>query len=163
MKLAEFNKRFAENEPAYKQLFRRFRIKSTGVNGIREGYERFGNPFLLRAIDILNDSLPAGESFSNLEDPYLENEAYVDDIPFDTAAVAAANKPTGKFWDFMGNMLGLANSTAATIANVKGSISGTGSGVQQTQTPQPSKPNYLMIGAGIAVLILIILLLKPKK
>ena len=130
MKLQEFKNRFAANQTAFNQLFRRYRIKATGIDGIKEGHERFGEAFLMRAIDILNNHQPG--QLSNLEDPKLEEEAYVDDIPFNTTQVVAdfnlqnsANQKPGKFWEFFGNLFNAADQAAQSITNVKTAINNT--------------------------------------
>lgn len=159
--IAEFNRRYKVNEFQFRQLFRRYRIKSSGLQGIQEGHSRFGEPFLVLAIDILNNKKP-DSNFSNYGDPYLEEEAYIDDIPFDTAAVAAeANK--GKGWDFLNNLLSFGNSAADTIKNIRYSINGT---LPETTTVPaenpPPKVNFLMIGAIAAAILLVVLLIRKK-
>lgn len=159
--LDEFNRRYKANEFQMRQLFRKYRIKNTGVNGIREGHSRFGQAFLIQAVDIINNRKPES-NFSNYNDPTLEPEAYVDDIPFDTSAVAASQK-TGKAWDFLGNLLNFGNSAAETIGKVKNAWNG--QTTYETTLPEQrpaAKFNFTTIAAIIAFVLLIFLVIRKK-
>lgn len=158
MQLENFESRYKANEFQIRQLFSRYNIKQTGLNGIREGYNKIGQPFLIQAVDIINNNAP----MSNFTDPTLEDEAYINDVPFDTAEVVKNQKP-GRVWGFLDNLLSFGNSAADTIGSFRQNLNGP---LPSSQPPasntKTSNFNFIWIGAGLAMVIILLVLLNKK-
>lgn len=149
--IQEIEARMAAKPQEIRQLLKTYKIKyATGIAAIKEGFERFGQPFMIDFLKII--SVQAGEG-----DPY-----FVGPMPYEDTGTTSGGG--GNFWSILDNLFSAADKGADIWNKIQGG--GTQQNPTLTNTPvnQISKPNYLLYGGiALAVLILIIVIIKILK
>ena len=147
------------NTPQALDLFRRHHITSTGMAGVREGYDKKGNHFMLDLVKTIQPkSVVAVSGNYGLSD----NE----DTPSDNDWLAASEGTSGKGWAWWEKLLTMAGKTGTTIAGIKNSIFGTSdeekAEEEEKQKEEKKRSNIIWIVAGVVVVALIVFLVIKK-
>jgi hypothetical protein len=142
------------------EILRMNQVIKPGLEGIREGYEMYGDRFMLKVIDALKDE----NNFSNYN---VDGE----EIYFNTDGTIA-NGVTGlkeapgtsggwKFWE---TLLKTVGQTGQTIGALKNNVAGSVSNTPTTYVAGDTKANGLILyGALAAILVVVFILIFRKK
>lgn len=146
--------RIEANESGLNRLFGKYNIKARGLEGIREGAERFGAVFVGRAADVLNDNsiISAYDGSSS----YENDPNFVGPPSFDYGTASPQKK---NIWDQLNNALDFVNNASNAIGNFRQNATGYIPQPEYVQ-PETNQPNYLLIGAGLVVVVILILIFK---
>lgn len=132
------------NKGELRQLFRKYRIKSEGLEGIREGALKHGPVFVGRVAGVLNNNFSANDG-SEVGPP-----------AYDYGDATGTQK---SIWDGLNKILGFVDSAGNSYYNLRQNVNGPLAEPYYVN-PAPSGTNWLMIGGVIVFIMLIIVLFR---
>ena len=137
------------------QLFRKYNIKSQGIDGIREGARKHGNTFIWLAADVLASRKNKLSNYT-----WAEPDDVMGPKPYDyTIGADTTTKEKKDIFEWLSMAIGVSNAAADSFAKWKNPTSPDLTYEAVTEA-SPVNQNFILIGAGIAVLIVIILIFK---
>lgn len=151
----------SKNQFAVQELLRQNHILYSDIKqGIKLGYERHGESFAIKLINILSKDQNLSNSSDNTMGPEAPQGSWVDDNG--VTHVPGADGGSGNFWNIWGNLLGYVGQTGSTYNQFMKDISGTSSPEQSQYNYEGSKLTWLYWAGGLLLLIILLILIFKK-
>ena len=150
----------SKNQFAVSELLRQNHILYSDIKqGIKLGYERYGQSFAIKLINILSKDQNLSNSSDDTEmGPEAPPGSYVND---NGVTVVPGSEGSSNFWSTWGNLLGFVGKTGSTYNQFMKDISGTST--EQTQyNYQGSNLTWLYWAGGLLLLIILLILIFKK-
>jgi len=144
-------------------LFRRYGMgaKPLTVDSIRAGYEKNGEPFMLKVLEIL---VPDNSSFEGLIKPISATVSAPGSAIDTKVLMPMTPADKSKTWGFFEKLLNGVGSLGETIGQFKRDVTSDPAGIEYTATQEAAakrQTNIIyMVAGGLLLLILIILLIR---
>jgi hypothetical protein len=147
-----------------RELLRMNNIRGKGLAGIKEGYDKYGNTFMIKVIDTLKDP---SNNFSNYGGLLSTVDMYGEESTQLAPDTQIGTHTTGKGWTFWADLLNAVGNTGETIGAFKQNVLGSVSVNQEpikTELPSPnSKVIFYLAGAAILIIVVLLVIYNKKK